>query len=360
MKFLLGGVIVFQGLIHLIRYFNANDIDHVARLSQRISIANGEVWLIAAMYFFAAALLLMVESTQWIGLGFAAVVASQFLLILYRNEIRYGTIPNVIIMIAIVLCLGSCFFEEGYRKDITYNLNHNNSLSADVLTEQDLAELPAPVERYLKYAGVVGKPKVRNFRIVFNGEMRDKGQEYFSFTSEQYNFMQNPARLFFMKGRMFGITVPGYHKYLDRKASMDIRIFGMLPVVKLSGEVMDKTETVTLFNDMCLFSPASLIDDRIQWQAIDDRTVKAMFTNQGISITATLFFNQKGQLINFVSNDRTAVSDMKQYPFITPVSDYRNMNGINLPTYGEAIWRYPDGDFTYGKFRLQEIEYNLE
>jgi hypothetical protein len=222
-----------------------------------ISIPCGTLWLIAAMFFIAAALLLMTESTQWIGLGFAAVVASQFLIIMSRNAVWSGTALNVIIMIAIVLCLGSCVFEEGYRKDIIYNLNHNNSLSTDVLTEQDLADLPAPVGRYLKYAGVVGKPKVKNFKIVFNGEMRDKGKEYFSFTSEQYNFIQNPARLFFMKGRMFGITVPGYHKYFDRKASMDIRLFGMFPVVKFSGEVMDKTETVTLFNDMCLFSPAS-------------------------------------------------------------------------------------------------------
>jgi hypothetical protein len=107
-------------------------------------------------------------------------------------------------------------------------------------------------------------------------------------------------------------------------------------------------------------TPASLIDDRIQWEAIDDRKVKAIFTNQGISITATLFFNQQGQLINFVSNDRTAVSDMKEYPFLTPVSEYKNINGFNLPTYGEAIWRYPEGDFTYGKFRLQDIEYNFE
>jgi hypothetical protein len=26
---------------------------------------------------------------------------------------------------------------------------------------------------------------------------------------------------------------------------------------------------------------------------------------------------------------------------------------------GEAIWGYPDGDFTYGKFVLKELKYNL-
>jgi hypothetical protein len=51
---------------------------------------------------------------------------------------------------------------------------------------------------------------------------------------------------------------------------------------------------------------------------------------------------------------------MKQYPFSTPISDYRNINGINVMTRGDAIWHYPDGEFTYGKFLLKDIEYNSD
>jgi hypothetical protein len=38
-----------------------------------------------------------------------------------------------------------------------------------LLTEIDLRDLPAPVQRSLRYAGVVGKPKIKNFRAIFNG-----------------------------------------------------------------------------------------------------------------------------------------------------------------------------------------------
>lgn len=47
---------------------------------------------------------------------------------------------------------------------------------------------------------------------------------------------------------------------------------------------MDKTETVTLFNDMCLMAPATLIDRRIQWQEIDRNSVKATFINYILSL----------------------------------------------------------------------------
>lgn len=46
---------------------------------------------------------------------------------------------------------------------------------------------------------------------------------------------------------------------------------------------------------------------------------------------------------------------MKTFPFSMPIKNYRNMNGYNLPRYGEAVWHYPDDDFVYGKFKIKSI-----
>lgn len=89
--------------------------------------------------------------------------------------------------------------------------------------------------------------------------MRDKQKE-FSFTSEQYNYFKEPARLFFMKGKMFGIPVPGYHKYMKQEARMDIKLFGFIPVVKVNNEIMFKSETVTVFAELCYYAPSRLVD----------------------------------------------------------------------------------------------------
>ena len=35
---------------------------------------------------------------------------------------------------------------------------------------------------------------------------------------------------------------------------------------------MDLAETVTLFNDMCLFAPAALVGAPVRWTEIDART----------------------------------------------------------------------------------------
>ncbi len=234
-----------------------------------------------------------------------------------------------------------------------------NNSQTDLLTESDIQSLPLPIQKYIRYCGVVNKPKVKKAKIVFDGEMREKGKDWFTFRSVQYNFFDEPTRLFFMKAKMFGITLPGYHSYQNAHATMQVKLFGLFNVVNVKGIEMNKAKTVTVFNDMCLMSPATLIDKRIEWVPVDSLSAKATFTNGVNKITATLYFNEQGQLINFTSNDRYAISDMKRYRFSTLVKAYMQTDGKTVWKYGEAVWHYPDGEFVYGKFVLKSIEYNV-
>lgn len=140
---------------------------------------------------------------------------------------------------------------------------------------------------------------------------------------------------------------------------MQVKLFGLFPVIQAQGPMMNKAETVTFFNDMCLMAPSTLIDKKIQWEPVDNLSAKATFTNGKNKITATLYFNELGQLVNFISDDRYDIGDKKQYRFSTPVKEYKKINGQNIISYGEAVWHYPEGEFVYGKFHLEEIEYNV-
>jgi hypothetical protein len=261
-------------------------------------------------------------------------------------------------LIVAFLALGNLLFELAYKKEVKANLLRSSALPEKLLTESDIQHLPPPAQQYLRYAGVLNKPKVHSVKIVFEGQMRSRDKDWFPFVSEQYNFFDVPTRLFFMKGKMFGINVPGYHAYKNGDASMQIKLFGWFPVVNIKGGGLNKTETVTLFNDMCLLAPATLIDKRIQWELIDSYSAKAIYTNNGITISATLFFDELGRLVNFVSDDRGSIDDGKTYRFSTPVHAYKNFNGFNVIARGDGVWHYPEGEFTYGKFILKEISYN--
>ena len=352
-------VLFIHGMIHALGFLKAFQLAEINQLTQNISKPMGILWLIALILFFAAAIHLVSNHDFWWITALAAVILSEVLIILFWQDAKFGTIANIIILLAVIAGYGFWSFENIFKSDLAVSLETSSKIEKNLLAEKDIEHLPLPVQKYLRYAGVINKEKVNNVKIVFDVEMREKGKDWFKATSVQYNFYDEPTRLFFMKAKMFGMTVPGYHRYVEANATMDIRLFGLFPIIKQSGDVMNKTETVTLFNDMCLMVPATLIDKRIQWEPIDSLTTKAVFTNRVISISAILYFNEAGQLINFTSDDRTAISDMKQYRFSTPVAGYENINGINVMSGGEAVWHYPDGEFVYGKFKLKSIQYNI-
>lgn len=351
-------LLLVHGAIHLMGFAKAFGFGQVPQLTKAISKPLGWCWLLAALLLLATALLFALRKETWWLPGLAGVLLSQVLIITTWSDARYGTIANVLLLLALVLAIGSWRFEHGFRRDVGAAIA-SRPASNSLVTESDLAHLPAPVRNYLRYAGVVGRPQVRNYSIRFKGSMRSRKQDWFEFGSEQYNFCEQPTRFFFMKAKMKGVTVPGYHAYRNGKASMQIRAFGLIPVANQQGPQLDKAETVTIFNDLCLFAPAALIDTAIRWQEIDAHAARARFTVGTVTISADLIFNDKGELINFISDDRYEVNEGKFHRFSTPVSNYRDFGGYRLPAYGEAVWHYPDGLFTYGKFQVQEIRYNV-
>jgi hypothetical protein len=235
---------------------------------------------------------------------------------------------------------------------------------AGVLSDADLAPLPEPVQRYLRFAGAVGQPRVRNFRVRMTGRIRNGPQaRWISLDAEQYNFLDEPARFFYLTGWMSILPVQGYHRYVGPHAIMNVKAAGLVPVVNASGPEMDQAETVTMFNDMCIFAPASLVEPAIAWELVDARTTRAQFTNAGHTIRAALHFGDSGELVDFVSDDRYATSSgggpPRRLQWSTPVRGYRSFGAVRLSSSGEARWHEPDGDYAYIELAILDVQYNL-
>jgi hypothetical protein len=113
---------------------------------------------------------------------------------------------------------------------------------------------------------------------------------------------------------------------------------------------------------MCCLAPSALIDKNIRWETIDPLSVKADYTNGKITISATLFFNENGKLVNFISNDRfeTDGKVYKSYPWSTPIINYKETYGYNLPSQLSTESQRQDLTFTYGEWKLKQVEYNCK
>ena len=275
----------------------------------------------------------------------------------------FGLTTLSILMVLNATLNRSGSFVVAYSSKVKGEFESQTITGEEILNESDIAHLPAPVRKYIIYSGALGKSKPQNMRITFEAEMFSKpGAKPMNATSEQYNFYRDYTRLFLMKARKFLIPFHAFHVYRNQEATFKVRVVNLFNIVDVKGEELTTAETVTLLNDMCIFVPGNLYDKRLSWKEIDSLSSQVTLQNGRYKVSAILYFNEKGELINFVSDDRSALQDdgiMKRVRWTTPVGDYKDFDGRRIPTYGETIWNYPEGDFTYGIFRLKNIIYNV-
>ena len=258
---------------------------------------------------------------------------------------------------------------SGYRAQYARDVARHVAppLDAPLLAESHLAPLPPAIQRYIRLTGAVGQPRVRNFRARFHGQIRSGPKaRWMAFTGEQHNFYgsaSGPSRFFLMDASMFGLPLLVFHRYVDAHATMRVKVASLLTVVDAKGAVMDSAETVTVFNDLCVFAPGALVDHDIQWRQIDAHTVQAQFAHAGHSVGAVLSFNDQGELIDFVSDDRSAASSngtaFTKMRWSTPLSDYRAFGVHRLMACGQGVWHAPDGAYAYLRLSLDAIDYNV-
>lgn len=251
-------------------------------------------------------------------------------------------------------------FLPRYRAEVTKRLQPQPAPAS--VSAEDIAHLPWPVQKYLRFAGAVGKPRVYNFRVFGTGTLFcSPGSRPMKIATCQYNFINGCSRLYYIRSSLFGIPFDGLHAYTEAGATMEINAAYFIPVVRAGGEEMDVSETVTLFNDMCLLAPATLIDPAILWEPADPLSARAVFTHNGIAVSSTLHFSANGELVSFVSDDRYMTADGKtyaRYPWSTMVKGYRDAGGRKVPVDAEATWKMPETEFTCARFTIGEIEYN--
>lgn len=366
MKYVLIALLVIHGLIHLLGFTKAFDLAQPPQLQAAISRPMGVLWLAATLLLIVGAVMVFLAGRWWWVSAAFGVVLSQVLIFTAWNDAKAGTIANIFLLFPIVVAaLGSApwSFRSLYNREVATGLREY-SQQPGLLTEADTAHLPPVIQRYLVFVGAINKPQVINYRLRFSGALRNGPEnQWMPMTAYQQSFANPPARLFLIESSMFGIPFNAFHRYVGPEATFRVRLASLLTVVDAHGAEMNKSETVTLLNDMFILAPATLIDRNILWEELDPLTVRATWANAGNTISAVVSFDRSGALVNFVSDDRSRTLDGKTYEQLrwsTPVGDWREFGGRKLPVKGEALWTLPGGEFAYGRFELLEVQYNLK
>jgi hypothetical protein len=262
----------------------------------------------------------------------------------------------------IVAAIGRLAFTIAFREKVKKLFESQSEIGRTVITEDDIKDFPESVQRYLRYTGVIGRPRVAFVRLRQSGAMRPKPDgKWFPLRAEEYYTVDNPG--FVWKGCLaFAplFSAIAQDMYLNGQGTMHVKLLSIFTVVNAAGKEMDEASLMRYFNEMQWF-PTSLVSDKVQWSALNANSARATLTDRGLSVSAVFCFDPEGRITNFIAERgrSTDGGQLVRTKWSTPISEYgMYANGLRLPSKGEAVWHLDSGAYSYIKLEITDVEYD--
>jgi hypothetical protein len=231
------------------------------------------------------------------------------------------------------------------------------------VTEDDVADLPDVVQRYLSFMGVVGRPRDRSVQARFEGRFRMKpDQRWMPAEAWQFTSGVEVARVYVMRLGFLGVVpMIGRDTYVGGTGRMVGKLLDLVTVAEGTGEEFDVGELTTYLNDALLLAPSMLLG-RAAWIHVDEETFDVALTDAGRTVHGRVTVDEEGAPVDFATTDRFAdlPGGLVRAEWHTPVERWEDAGGRPVPGASKATWHLDDGPFTYveGRFVPETIRWN--
>jgi hypothetical protein len=257
-------------------------------------------------------------------------------------------------LIAIVLLIGRVNLSLQFTKEVKQLFSESKSVSDKTFKYGQLAGLPEPVQRYFKHVLKNGQPYISYARITHDGQFKtgfDKG--WVNIKGEQYATTEKPG--FIWKGTTSMFTARDM--FIADKGRLVVLLFSLFKVVDAKCEQYNQGELLRWLGESILYPTNLLPSERLQWFAINSQTAKLTFNYNQLSLYFIITFNEVGEITQMET--KRYMDDKNLETWIIKLADYKEIKSVVVPTAFEVLWRLKKGDFSYAKFNLQKIEYDI-
>ena len=361
MKTVFSTIVFLHGAIHLMGFVKGFKIAQISNLQTDISPISGIFWLIGFLLFAVSAVGLALDKEFWSYFVVPALIVSAFLVISTWTDAKYGMIPNVVILIVVMVSFSSNNMSKMIDRETEEILGTTKRAESEIITNTDIAELPEPVQSWIRSTGIIGRPAITSACLHQKASMKMKPeqQDWYSAGAIQYTTMNPPAFIWTVNMKMMPmVNIKGRDKYVEGKGEMLIKMNSLINVVNEKGTRMDEG-TLQRFLGELVWYPSLALSPYISWEAIDKTSAKATMTYKGTTGSGTFYFNGEGDFVKFVAmRYKGNKADAKRYPWILTVDDYTVFEGIKVPSKMKATWKLDEGDWTWLKLEVTSLSFN--
>ena len=262
-------------------------------------------------------------------------------------------IISVIAIPVIVLFIGKTNLSIQFKKEVTELFSQSGNISDKRFGYDQISDLPEPVQRYFKHVLKEGQPYISYVRLTHDGFFKpDQKKDWVEIEGEQYFTSENPG--FIWKARTSLFTVRDM--YISGKGRIIVSLFSLFKIVNGEGPNYNQGELLRWLGEGVWFPTNLLPNEYLKWTSIDSESAGLTFNYNGLSLFYKVSFNEKGEITQLETERYMGEERLENW--IGRVSDYKEINGILIPTKIEAIWRLGSGDFSYARFNVKNIEYD--
>jgi hypothetical protein len=357
-------VIVFiHGLIHLLGFVKAFGFKEIKELTLPISKPIGLWWLAAAILVVLYGILYISNNKYSWFIGFAAVIVSQILIFLFWKDAKFGTLPNIAMLIVALMAFGQYNFQQLVQLETAGILNQNKVVGDRIISENDLQQLPQPVQKWLRHSRVIGKPYIHVGKVTQQAEMKLKPdqEKWFTAIAIQYSTIEVPAFIWTVDVAMNSLlNFKGRDKFEAGKGEMLIKLNALFNIVNEKGEKLDEGSAQRYLGEMVWF-PSLALSPFITWQEINETTATATLNYKDTKATGTFYFNSEGDFVKFSAmRFKGNEPEAKRYEWVLLVEDYKTFEGIKIPARMTATWKLENEDWTWLKLEILDVKYNMD
>lgn len=352
-----------QDIIHLIGLLNIFEIFKFNIIPLSVSKFYGVLWFLAFILFTITVILYLTRSNYWWFSSFLAIIISQILIINYWPDAKLATIVNIIILLATVIGFSSFLFKHKIKEE-RINLFKNSQLkNKDIITKNKLVNLPLAVQIWLTKSGIIGRKNISNTHLVqeLQLKMTPKQTNWSKGTAEQYFTVYPPAFNWNINTKINSmLSVVGRDKFEDGKSEMIVKLFSLIPIVKIKNNKKINQATLQRYLAEIIWFPSASLSQHIKWEAINNYSARATMEYKGTRGSGEFYFDKNGKFEKFTAMRYQDSNNTKPTEWIVTATKTKEINGINIPMECEASWVLDSGKWTWLKLKIKHIEYNVK
>ncbi|MGB3343214.1 MAG: DUF6544 family protein [Aequorivita sp.] len=355
-------MIGIHGIIHLFGFLKAFDLLEFNAISQPISKPFGIIWLLTFILLAAAAFLLSVQSNYWWLIGLVGVIISQFLIVIYWSDAKFGTILNVIILISITLAYSSYSFKKKVSDETAKMLENSYVSNTNIITAQMIQDLPIIVQKWLVNSGTVGKVAVRKVYLEQDLQilMKPAQKNWSNGKAKQYFTVDPPAFNWSVNLKMNSmLDVVGRDKFENGKGEMTIKLFSLFSIANTKNNEKVNQATLQRYLAEIVWFPSSALSHYITWKTIDQHSAEATMEYSGTKGSGVFHFDDTGNFKKFVALRFKDAKDAEPTEWTVTATKTEPRNGIKIPVESKAEWKLDNGNWTWLKLKITSIKYDL-